>query len=125
MNLNFIINDSAITELKKLLNNNPQYKYIRLSLEKACHSKYTVGITLDYEKSESSDIYVDYYGISIIYNENINKYFKDITVIFEEDTFKIKSTAINNNCSSCNCKKGCSSCPSSKNGNCSGCKNNR
>lgn len=123
MNLNFIINDSAIAELKKLLNNNPEYKYIRLSLEKSCHSKYNVGITLDYDKSESSDISVDYYGISIIYDKNIIKYFKDITVIFEEDTFKIKSTAINNSCSSCGCKKGCSSCPSSKNGSCSGCKN--
>ncbi|MBU5317338.1 hypothetical protein KQI30_13865 [Clostridium bornimense] len=123
MSLNFIINDSAIAELKKLLNNNPEYKYIRLSSEKACHSKYIASITLDYNKSDSNDIYVDYYGISVVYDKNITAYFKDITVIFEENTFKIKSTAINNGCSSCGCKKGCSSCPSSKNGSCGGCKN--
>lgn len=124
MNFNFIINDSAIAELQKLLNNNPEYKYIRLSLEKACHSKFMVGITLDYDINHSNDILVDYYGISIIYDKNIIDYFKDITIIFEEDNFKIKSNAINNSCSSCCSKKGCSSCPSCKNGSCGGCKNN-
>lgn len=125
MSLNFIINDSAIAELQKLLNNNPEYKYIRLSLEKACQSKYKVGLTLDYNKSNKNDITVDYYDITVIYDKSIAQYFKDVIIIFEENTFKIKSTTIRNDTSSCGCNKSCSSCPSSKNGSCSGCNCNK
>lgn len=99
---NFInIDNIAYDELIKLLKAHSEYNCVALNLAKACCSRSTVDILLDDTgHSMATDKFKD---LPIKYDDSITKTFSKVELKYENNTFMIKCTPIDNiSCNSCN-----------------------
>lgn len=110
--IDFSISDLAYNGLIELLKVHDEYSYVRFSSGKSCCNHSTLQIILD-DKIDKDDKILSYKELKLAYNPSNLESFNKITLIYENDTFKVKAETDEKapNCKSCNHKsEGCNSC---------------
>lgn len=118
------ISDFAYEKINELLRANKDYSYIRFTSVPFCGSKTNIEISLD-NKVEADDSKIVFKDLVMLYKEENLKEYEIVFLIFEDNTFKIKSEKfLQTTASSCGCSQksngSCGGCGSS--GGCGGCK---
>jgi ABC-type transport system involved in cytochrome bd biosynthesis fused ATPase/permease subunit len=99
------IDNAAYEELIKLLKSHPEYNCAALKLTKVCCSRSSVDVLLDEIGEQESAI--KFKDLQVKYDDSVAKAFSRVELKYENNTFMIKCTPVNN--SSCTgCRKSCS-----------------
>ena len=112
-NIKIKISELAYEELKKALNNCPEYSFIRLAFSEGCSKSLKVEIILDNEKENDIKDKID--ELPFLYDNNIASKVRKLTIVYRDFSLKIKTElyeTINEN--GCNKSSGCTNCLSCK-----------
>ncbi|MDF2882530.1 MAG: hypothetical protein K0R54_3087 [Clostridiaceae bacterium] len=105
MNSFINIDNAAYEQLMKLLKAHPEYNCAALKLSKVCCSRSSVDVLLDELDQQVPS--VKFKDLPIKYHHSVAETFSKVELKYENNTFMIKCTPINN--SSCaDCRKSCS-----------------
>ncbi|GAA0782956.1 hypothetical protein [Hathewaya limosa] len=103
------ISEEAYEKILSLLKDNLEYTHLRLKKGHCCRNK--VELLLDIKKDTDLEDKID--DLQIIYSEDLLKVIKEVTIVYRNNSFLIKTIMTNNSfcgkkCSS-NCKSNCKS----------------
>ena len=118
-NIKIKISEPAYEELKKALDNCPEYSFIRLAFSEGCSKSLKVEIILD--NAKENDIKDKIEELPFLYDYNLASKVKRLTIVYRDFLLKIKtelyeSITSYDSLSNKDCSK------SSDYTNCSGCK---
>lgn len=103
------ISENAFEKLLIMLNNEPNYSYLRFSYKDGCCKSPKVEITLD--NKNSKDIIDNIENLPIVYDLDVFEKISEITLVYRKNSFMLKTTLKDMN------KKNCASCNRSCNKN--------
>lgn len=82
------ISNIAHEKLKELFHKNPEYNFLKLYSAPFCGKKEKIEIMASDEKFPNDETFI-FKDITILYDKKIIESFKNIFLIYEDDTFKI------------------------------------
>lgn len=118
------ISEEAYNTLVDILSANPEYSHIRLLPKDGCCKSAKLDLVLDI--FEEKDIVDKIDNLPIIYDKTVVETFKEVTLVYRNASFMIKTVPIKETIKDCStCTSGCGSksgCGSGHSGSCNGCK---
>jgi Fe-S cluster assembly iron-binding protein IscA len=111
------ISESAYDKMLSMLNNEEDKLYIRFSFKDGCCGSNKLDLSIDSLRSDDSVEKID--NLEIIYDKLVTENFKEITIVYRNDSFMVKTVMKKaKDCSTCtvgcgnkgDCSAGCSKC---------------
>lgn len=104
------ISETAFEKILFMLNNQVEYSYLRIAYKDGCCKSPKVDIFLD--NLRDNDFTENIEGLSIAYDIEVLEKIKEMTLVYRNSSFMIKTIINDNhikNCSTCNstCNKNC------------------
>lgn len=114
------ISDDAYYRILDILKDSDIYSHIRLQYKDGCCGSSKVELLLD--NAENNDIVEFIDELPFIYNSELINNIKEVTIVYREGSFMMKSLPVNTIIKDCaTCKLGCGGKESNKEG-CTNCK---